>query len=444
MPRFDKDSALTRFQSWGRYPRVQHRRVVPVRWRDEPPDLAALPGPILPFAQGRSYGDSCLNDGGTLLDTGPLNRFISFDRERGLLRCEAGVTLAQILALVVPHGWFPAVVPGTKWVSVGGAIANDIHGKNHHVAGTFGCHLTRFELLRSSGERVICSAAEHSELFHATIGGLGLTGLVLWAELRLKRIPGPAIRREQLRFGGLDEFWELSARSDRQHEYTVAWVDCLARGAKLGRGWFISGDHAEGSVAPSGEAPRLGIPLDAPSGLLNPRTVRAFNALYYRLPLRSADTATVPYEPFFFPLDSVRNWNRLYGGAGFLQYQCVVPPAAERVAMKTMLERMSASREASFLAVLKRFGDLPSPGMLSFPRPGTTLALDLSFRGARTLRLLDELDSTVRDVGGAVYPAKDARMSPASFRRYFPRWEEFAEYVDPRFSSSFWRRVTRP
>jgi FAD/FMN-containing dehydrogenase len=354
------------------------------------------------------------------------------------------VTLAQILDLVVPAGWFPPVVPGTKWVSVGGAIANDIHGKNHHVAGTFGRHVTQLELLRSDGARLICSEQDNAQLFRATIGGLGLTGLILWAEFRLKPIPGAAIAMQQIRFGELDEFFAISADSDRRAEYTVAWVDCLARGSRLGRGWFLRGNHAAGGpkLGLRTGARALGIPFTAPAGLLNPLTVRAFNAAYYRVPLRKRNAKVVHYDPFFFPLDSVHEWNRLYGPGGFVQYQCVVPPAEERSAIRAVLEVVSASAEASFLAVLKRFGDAPSPGILSFPRPGTTLALDLRFRGERTLRLLDDLDRIVVEAAGAVYPAKDARMSSDSFRSYFPRWEEFAGYVDPAFSSSFWRRVT--
>jgi FAD/FMN-containing dehydrogenase len=326
---------------------------------------------------------------------------------------------------------------------VGGAIANDIHGKNHHVAGTFGCHVTCFELLRSTGERVVCSPTENAELFRATIGGLGLTGVILWAELRLKRIPGPSIAMERIRFGQLDEFFELSA-ADRDHEYTVAWVDCLARGERLGRGLYMRGDHAPGPNGSGPAAPaasRLAVPFDMPAGLLNSATVAAFNAVYYRSQLRGRVERVVPYEPFFFPLDGVHHWNRMYGRPGFLQYQCVVPDETDRGPVRAILERISRAREASFLAVLKRFGAVPSPGLLSFPRPGTTLALDFRNRGARTLSLLDDLDAIVRDAGGAVYPAKDARMSGESFRRYFPAWEAFAAHVDPRFSSSFWRRV---
>jgi FAD/FMN-containing dehydrogenase len=429
------------YRSWGRYPRTSQAGVLPVLWRAEPPPLDQVRQSVLPFACGRSYGDSCLNDGGLLLDTIGLDRLIAFDHLAGVLRCEAGVTLADILALIVPQGWFLPVVPGTRWVSVGGAIANDIHGKNHHRAGTFGAHVLRFELLRSSGERLICSPEEQPDLFRATIGGLGLTGLILWAEIRLKRIPGAGIDLEEVRFGSLDEFFGL-AESDQEHEYTVAWVDCLARGRRLGRGIYMRGDHTRWSgAAPSPLAgARLRVPCDAPTGLLNRVTLGVFNELYYRRQLRTRTASVVPYAPFFFPLDAIDDWGRLYGPDGFLQYQCVVPLADGRV-IHEIFERMTRSREAASLAVLKRFGDVPSPGLLSFPRPGLTLAVDFALRGPRTLALLEELDQVVRDAGGAVYPAKDARMSPESFRRFFPQWERFAVQVDPRFSSSFWRRV---
>jgi FAD/FMN-containing dehydrogenase len=377
-----------------------------------------------------------------LVDVAGLDRFIAFDQERGLLRCEAGVTLAEILSVVAPRGWFLPVLPGTKWVSVGGAIANDIHGKNHHRAGTFGAHVTRFELLRSSGERLLCSPDTNPELFRATIGGLGLTGVVLWAEIRLLRVAGTGIAVQHLRYPGLDAFFELSA-TDAEHEYTVAWVDCLARGRRLGRGVYTRGDHAvwQGEARSPVAGARLWVPFDAPSRLLNRATLAAFNSAYYRRHPRSGTRTTVGYDGFFFPLDAVGAWNRLYGAPGFLQYQCVVPGDRPE-ALRAILDRVSHGREVPGLAVLKRFGDVPSPGLLSFPRPGLTLAVDLAFRGRSTLDLLDALDALVRAAGGAVYPAKDARMSGDSFRAFFPRWESFAEYVDPKFSSSFWRRVT--
>jgi FAD/FMN-containing dehydrogenase len=352
------------------------------------------------------------------------------------------VTLAEMLEVVVPRGWFVPVLPGTRWVTVGGAIANDIHGKNHHHAGTFGAHVTRFELMRSSGERLVCSPTSHPELFAATIGGLGLTGLILWAEIRLRRVPGASIGVERVRFTGLDEFLAISAE-DARHEYTVAWVDCLARGKRLGRGIYLRGSHVAHESAPGSPAhgPRLRIPFDAPTGLLNRATLSAFNAMQYHGGFAKRVKSIVGYEPFFFPLDAVGEWNRLYGARGFLQYQCVVPEAEGGDAIRTILTRVAGSGETAALGVLKRFGPARSPGLLSFPRPGLTLAVDLAFRGSSTLRLLDDLDAVVRDVGGAVYPAKDARMSAESFRTFFPGCDGFARLVDPGFSSSFWRRV---
>jgi FAD/FMN-containing dehydrogenase len=428
------------YRSWGRYPDATPRAVVPVMWRSDPPALDRLGGPVLAYACGRSYGDSCLNDGGVLLDVRRLDRLIAFDQERGVLRCEAGVTLAAILALTVPRGWFLPVVPGTRWVSVGGAIANDIHGKNHHRAGTFGAHVTRLELLRSDGGRIGCTADD--ELFRATIGGLGLTGLILWAEIQLKPVPGPGIAMERIRFPDLEAFFEL-ATEDQRFEYTAAWVDCLARGRRMGRGIYFRGDHAPlGRQAPSPLQPaRLRVPADAPAGLLNRGTLGLFNEAYYRGQLRSRHRSTVPYTRFFFPLDGVGEWGRLYGPRGFLQYQCVVPDEPGGGPIRTIFQRISRSGEPASLAVLKRFGGAPSPGLLSFPREGMTLAVDFAFRGRLTLALLDELDAVVREAGGAVYPAKDARMSPDSFRAFFPQLERFIGQRDPGFSSSFWRRV---
>ena len=427
------------YRSWGRYPPARPATVVPVVWRSDLPELDRLPGPLLPYACGRSYGDSCLNDGATLLDVRRLNRLIALDESTGLLRCEAGVTLAEILDVVVPRGWFLPVVPGTRWVSVGGAIANDIHGKNHHRAGTFGRHVTCLELVRSGGERIVCSPDD--PLFQATVGGLGLTGLILWAEIRLRRIPGPGIDQERIRFPSLEGFFEL-ADDDQAYEYTVAWVDCLARGSRLGRGIYMRGDHAPLDAAPASplDATRIQVPMEAPAGLINRLTMRLFNQAYYHGQLRRR-REVIPYGPFFFPLDAVGDWTRLYGPGGFLQYQCVVPEAPGGGAIRTIFDRISRSDEPASLGVLKRFGTVESPGWLSFPRPGITLAVDFPYRGPRTLKLLDELDAVVREAGGAVYPAKDARMSPQSFAAFFPTAPRLEAQRDPRFSSSFWRRV---
>ncbi len=433
-----------RHTSWGRYPRVRHRGAVRLEWSSVPPDLEALPGPLLPFGLGRSYGDSCLNEGGLLLETPRMDRLLEFDVATGQLRCEAGATLQAILTVVSRNGWFLPVVPGTQYVTVGGAIANDIHGKNHHRRGSFGRHVRALELLRSSGERVVCRPeGEHAGLFAATVGGLGLSGLILTAELQLMPITSPAIDVEHIRYGTLDQFFALSAESDTRFEYTVAWVDALATGSRLGRGILMRGNHAAAQAArpvPT-RGVRWRVPFDAPAFLLNGLTMKTFNTLYYHRQRRPVARATVPYQRFLFPLDAVGDWNRLYGRRGFLQYQCVIPGSGAPAAIRDLLARVGRAGRASFLAVLKTFGDAPSPGMLSFPRAGLTLAIDLPFEGRRTLELCSELDAVVTSAGGALYPAKDARMSPRHFADFFPRVNEFLPHIDPKFSSSFWRRV---
>ncbi len=428
------------YESWGRFPTAPPREAWPVYWQDAVPDLSNRDAPVLPYGLGRSYGDVCLNRDGYLLDTSPLDRFLHFDAENGLLRCESGTSLDSILRLIVPKGWFLPVTPGTRFVTVGGAIANDVHGKNHHVDGTFGRHVARFELLRSSGERLICSPSENPGLFAATIGGLGLTGLVLWAEIRLRPIRGPLIDADTIRFASLDNFFELSAESGQTHQYTVAWIDCLAKGKRLGRGLFMRGNHADIQKDKDPQRALLSMPFNAPPALLNRGTIAAFNTLYYRGRPARVEHRLVLYAPFFYPLDAVAHWNRIYGKRGFLQYQFVVPFADGRDAIRSILDRIARSGRSSFLAVLKVFGDVPSPGMLSFPRPGVTLALDFPYSPA-TVDLLRELDVTVREAGGALYPAKDACMIPETFAAGYPNWREFVPFIDPAFSSSFWRRM---
>ena len=419
-------------ESWGRYPAAR-QAAVPVAWRTDP--LPRVHGSVLPFGRGRSYGDCCLNDGGTLLETSRLDRFIEFDPERGVLRCEAGVRLAEVLGLVVPRGWFVPVVPGTQFVSVGGAIANDIHGKNHVRVGTFGRHVLRLELLRSSGERMVCSRTENPELFAATVAGLGLTGLITWAELQLRAVQGPFIDSDTVPFRDLDQFFALDAESADRSEYTMAWVDCRPGGL---RGLYFRGEHSTrpGKVPPARE-PRS-LPLDFPRFTVSAPTMAAFNWLYNAGGRLRSGSRQIRYGTFFFPLDGLGRWNRLYGKRGMLQFQCVVP---DRTAVRALLDRIAASGARSSLGVLKSFGDVPSPGMLSFPRPGFTLALDFPNRGEPLFALLESLEDIVHQAGGAIYPAKDARMSPRSFEAAYPRLAEFEKHLDPAFSSSFWRRV---
>jgi FAD/FMN-containing dehydrogenase len=424
--------------SWGRWPR-HTQSVSALASRFDP--LPDSPHSILPFGNGRSYGDVCLNKGGLLVQTRRLDRFIEFDPVSGILECESGVLLSEIIELVLPQGWFPPVTPGTALVTVGGAIANDVHGKNYHRAASFAHHVLQFELCRSDGSRINCSPAVNRQWFEATAGGLGLTGLITRARLQMRRVPGSWIRGSSQRFGSLDEFFVLSKQSDECFEYTVAWVDCLASGKALGRGVFIRGNHepAEGRIV---KHIPWRVPFTPPVSLVNGLSVSLLNQMYFRRGSAAQTDALWHYRPFLFPLDGILNWNRVYGPRGFFQYQCVLPERDAPAAIREMLRRISRSGVASFLSVLKSLGARPPLGLLSFARPGTTLALDFPNRGQRTLTMLETLDEITREAGGAVYPAKDARMSAASFLQYFPKWREFSEFIDPRFSSSFWRRVT--
>jgi FAD/FMN-containing dehydrogenase len=427
------------FESWGRYPKVDCR-LETLFWPDQFP-ATPLPAAVLAVGMGRSYGDVCLLEGGTLLSTRGLNRFLHFDPATGLLRCESGVTLAQILQFAVPRGWFLPVTPGTKYVSVGGAIANDVHGKNHHVAGTFGNHVPSFELVRSDGARMVCSLQENSEMYCATIGGMGLTGLITWAEVQLRPIASRKIRYESIKFRGIDEFLAIS--SEGRSECTMAWIDCVSRGRNFARGIYMQGDHAEESEPKRATPePRLAVPFDFPPWALNRTSMRVFNELYYRKQLRRHVGGLVDYERFFYPLDSILHWNRIYGKRGFLQFQCVIPWQYGRDGTVAMLEAIAESGLASFLAVLKVMGEVPSVGLMSFSQPGITLALDIAIVPGVTFPLFDRLAGMTRELGGRLYPAKDARMTGPQFRAFYPQWRQFAEYRDPAFTSSFWERVT--
>ncbi len=441
---------MRHYEAWGRFSAFSEyaHQIQTLSW---PSDTLSLNGSdrfILPYGLGRSYGDSCLNDDGVLLDMTHLNRFISFDRQQGILRCEAGVTLEEILKLIVLQGWFLSVTPGTKFVTVGGAIANDIHGKNHASGGNFGHHVRKFELLRSNGERLICSPTENPDWFRATIGGLGLTGVIVWAELQLKAIRSPFFAVETITFRNLEEFFEIAIESDDAgYEYTVAWIDSLAKGSSLGRGWFMRGNNASPPFDHTLRLPKnrhINVPLDAPNFALNYLSVRAFNFLMYHKQQKRVKRKIMYYEPFFYPLDSIGQWNRIYGKSGFFQYQFVIPYDDDYAAIRFILHKIATSGMLPFLNVFKTFGDIPSLGMLSFPRKGVTLAIDFPKKCQEMLNFLDELDQIVKDNGGVVYPAKDTRMSAASFQAFYPQWQEFAKYVDPKFSSSFWRRVTEP
>lgn len=395
--------------------------------------------PGIAHGMGRSYGDVCLNPGGALWATAGLDHFIEFDRATGRLSCEAGVLLRDIQRIAVPAGWMLPVSPGTQFVTVGGAIANDVHGKNHHVQGSFGDHVQRLTLIRTDGRRIECGPDVETEWFAATVGGLGLTGIILKATLQLRRVAGPWLDVESIPYWGLDQFLELSDQSEGGWEYTVSWIDCLS--GRHPRGIFMRGNHAAiDRAAPAQKSPRS-LPFTPPVSLVNQLSLKAFNALYFRAQQWKSGASLAHYQPFFYPLDNLLEWNRMYGRRGFYQYQCAVPRACGLQAMEDLLAVIGRSGQGSFLAVLKSFGEQPARGMLSFPLPGLTLALDFPNRGESTHRLFRELDAVVSAAQGRLYMAKDARMSKDLFRQGYPQWEAFCDFMDPGMSSMMSRRL---
>lgn len=381
---------------------------------------------------GRSYGDAALNGKGVTILTGRLNRMLAFDDETGLLRCESGVTLEEILTTFVPRGWFLPTTPGTRYITVGGAIAFDVHGKNHHCDGSFSNFVHAFELLTASGETLACSRDQNPEVFWATIGGAGLTGIITEVTFELRPIETAFMKVHTIKASHLDEALALFDEHEPNYPYSVAWIDCLASGRSLGRSLVMFGEHAKADdlSGQNGTSPlqyqpksRLSMPLDLPQGVLNPLTIKAFNQLYYSRQWRKERKTISSFDAFFYPLDAIGNWNRMYGKQGFVQYQCVFPHDAGREALATMLTSLSKEKRASFLAVLKRFG-AASPAPISFPMPGYTLSLDIPVRKGLNL-FLQDLNQLVREHGGRVYLAKDAYLTPEDFRAMYPRFPEW-------------------
>ena len=401
---------------------------------------ATADGPsLLAFGNGKSYGDTCHNAAGVLVPMRTRHAITGFDAETGVITAEAGATLEELIAHSAPHGLFLPVTPGTRFVTLGGAIANDVHGKNHHLRGTFGCHVVSLTLLRSDGTEYRCSPAENADLFAATIGGMGLTGLILGASVRLMRVGSLDVEECITPFAGLEDYFALAEAADAANEYAVAWIDQLA---SSNRGVLLTGNHAQnGNFTPQVKATRLGVPFEMPFSMLNGLSLKLFNAAYFHAKARKTEVHLSPYGSFFYPLDAVGNWNRLYGPKGLHQHQSIIPfDAADRV-IPALLKASRDAGQASFLTVLKRFGAVASPGRLSFPKPGYTLTMDFSNRGASTLKLLEALDRLTIDAGGRVNPYKDQRMSAATFAAGFPEWSRLERYRDPRFSSDFWRRT---
>ena len=439
---------ISRLSGWGRYPEHEAELERPERYAGQRPDAP----PMIARGQGRGYGDAALNQDGHVLLTERINRLLEFDVERGIRRAEAGITLAEILEVIVPQGWFLPVTPGTRFVSLGGCVAADVHGKNHHHDGSFGEHVLAIELLLADGSSRTCSAAENADLFWATVGGMGLTGIIGEVSLRLMPVPSAYMRVQNHAAGNLDQLFSLMQDASLDDRYAVAWIDSMAGGSALGRGILMCGHHALPDELPDGTPPffvkrerQRSMPLSFPSWTLNSLTISAFNSRYYSVERGKREPYLSGYNPYFYPLDSIGHWNRMYGKRGFVQYQCVIPEANAFDGISEVLLELADSGCPSFLAVLKRLGKQDG-GMLSFPMEGFTLALDLPIRDESLFAALERLDGIVLRYGGRVYLAKDARLSAKAFHAMYPRYEEWLRVkraVDPdsRFSSSLARRL---
>lgn len=423
-------------QSWGRLSAKAHRTAALPRGAEALPKADG--DALLGIGKLRSYGDSCLNADGRVIDMTGQDRFLSFDPETGHLSAEAGIILGDIQRMALPQGWLLPVTPGTQFVTLGGAVANDVHGKNHHAMGSFGDHVTYVDLLRSDRGLVRCTREVEPELFAATIGGLGLTGVIVEVGLTLRPVKSGWLESETLVFDGLDAFFDLSHASEADWEYSVAWLDCSrAQGV---RGVFFRANHCEDD-RPLPKRGAKTFPITPPLSLINSASLKAFNQLYYHANKRKSGRARQDIWSFFYPLDALRGWNKIYGPRGFYQYQSLVPPAEARRATQEMLDTIAEARQGSFLMVLKTFGERPSPGILSFPAPGVTFAMDFPNKGPSTHTLFDHLDEIVLKAGGRLYPAKDARMSSEMFRKGYPALARFLPMRDPAMGSDAARRL---
>jgi decaprenylphospho-beta-D-ribofuranose 2-oxidase len=416
--------------NWGNYPKMDSD-VRSFTFREQLLELMQLPGSFIARGNGRCYGDASL--AATTVSTLHYNRILSFDTINGIFECQSGITLDRILEVIVPKGWFLPVTPGTKFITVGGAVGSDVHGKNHHVDGSFSNHIVEMDVMLADGNILTCSPIHYPDLFEATCGGMGLTGMITRIQFRLKKIETAFVKQKQLKAKNLEDLIRLFEQY-KSYTYSMAWIDCLAKGEDFGRGILIVGEHArlndltekqaKKPLAVAGK-PKITFPFNLPSWVLNTFTVRIFNFLYYGKNFRPEINNVVPYEPFFYPLDAILHWNRGYGKKGFVQYQFVLPLSAKEGLVR-ILKRISDEGLGSFLAVLKVFGHQES--MISFPEEGYTLALDFPVRKG-LFEFLDELDAIVLEYGGRLYMSKDARMKPEVLFKGYPRIEQFRSIV---------------
>lgn len=410
---------------WGLYPRVA-ASVQRARYLSDLCRAAAAP--ILPQGNCRSYGDGCLYE--RVVSTLPLKHLLDFDRPHGLLYAQAGITLAEIIRFALPQGFFLPVTPGTKFPTLGGCIAADVHGKNHHAEGSIAAFVESLDMVLADGSTVRCSRSQRADLFWATLGGMGLTGFIYAATLRLKKVPSAYIRQRAIKTANWAETCRVCLETQQQYTYSVAWIDGLQTGRQLGRGRVLLGEHAS-ECELKGKPPfpvhgdgGWAVPFFLPGRVLNAQVLKAFNALYYHRQVRRATDALVHYDPYFYPLDAVRGWNRLYGRRGFLQYQVAVPYPDGAEVIADLLGRIARQGMASPLAVFKSFGP-PSDGLLSFPLAGHTLSLDIPLRDAGTIPFLRALNKTVVEAKGRVYLAKDAILEKEDFAAMYPQLEQF-------------------
>lgn len=405
------------FRSWGNYPKIKNS-VYHFKRLPEAEEILSSLDDLIPYGNGRSYGDSALNK--NIIHFKSYSYLLGFDESQGILHCQAGALLSEILDVFIPRGWFLWVTPGTKLITVGGAIASDVHGKNHHVAGSFSDSIIEFKLLLPNGDLKICSRTENIELFKATCGGMGLTGFIMEAKIRLLPIKSSVIRQKMIKTENLKETFEAFSRY-KQASYSVAWIDCLAKGEAIGRCLLMIGEHAEKEDLEYRPKKGPSVPVAFPSFVLNAYSVKVFNTLYYGRVRKKQSVQLVDIDKFFYPLDSIDHWNRIYGKTGFIQYQFVLPTQASYTGLKEILRLISDSGKGSFLAVLKLFGN-NNENWLSFPMEGYTLALDFKIEPG-LFELLDKLDKIVLACGGRFYLAKDARVKREVFEAGY-------EYID--------------
>jgi len=413
---------MKRCSAWGMYPKVPCERIT-FNTREELSRLIETKRTLIPFGNGRSYGDSALNE--TVVDVRGKDYFIDFDEENGLLHVEAGALLSEILEHFVPRGWFLKVTPGTKLITVGGALASDVHGKNHHVEGCFSESVASFTLMNAEGEVVTCSKETTPDLWRATCGGMGLTGVILTVKLYLKRIGSQYIDQTTVKTKNLKETFEaFEAYGDKP--YSVAWIDCLAKGEEMGRSLLMVGEFRNDGDLDYRLKPQKHIPFNFPGFALNTWSVKAFNRLYYGKVKERITKQRVDIDTFFYPLDAIGHWNRIYGKKGFTQYQFILPKAYSYEGLKEILDTISASGKGSFLAVLKLYGK-ENENWLSFPMEGYSLALDFKIEKG-LFALLDKLDQIVLKYRGRIYLTKDVRVSRETFERGYPNIEKFRAF----------------